>query len=132
VQDAQRAGRTVFLSSHDLAEVEKMCDRVASVRDGRLIDVSAVGALRARALRIVELTCEREPAPEVFAVLDGVSELNIDGRRLRCRVQSGLGALLAAAMPYGVADLLSREPSLEEFFLALYGGEEGEGATDAR
>ena len=125
VEDTRRAGRTVFLSSHDLTEVERMCDRVASVRDGRLIDVSEVGSLRERTMRIVEMTCIGPPEPGAFADLTGVTEIRVEGRRLRCRVRGAMGELIAAAQPFGIADLLSREPSLEELFLALYGRDEG-------
>jgi len=124
VAEVHAEGRTVFLSSHDLAEVEKMCDRVASVRAGRLIDVSGVAEIRSRALRLVELVCEREPAVDTFAKVPGLSDPRLEGCRLRCRLQGSPAALLAAAAPYGVADILSREPSLEELFLTLYGDEE--------
>ena len=104
--------------------------RVASVRDGRLIDVSEVGSLRRRAVRLVEMTCARAPDKSAFAALPGVTALRIDDRRLRCRVQGSMERLIAAAQPFGITDLLSREPGLEELFLALYGRAEGDG--DAR
>ncbi len=125
LDEARRSGGTVFLSSHNLSEVEKVCDRVASVREGRLAAVDEIAALRHRALRIVEIVCERSPARSVFEELAGLSEVSVEGRVLRCRVQGSLGKLVAAATPYGIVDILSREPGLEELFLALYGGREG-------
>ncbi len=119
--EARDQGRTVFLSSHDLTEVEKTCDRIASVRDGRLIAVENVSALRDDAMRIVHLECARELPLAPFTALPSVDELQIDGHHLHCRVRGPLGPLLAAAADFEILDVLSREPHLEEFFLALYG-----------
>ena len=124
IAEARAEGRTVFLSSHDLAEVEKTCDRIGSVREGRLIAIESVASLRSAELRIVRLKCAREPDPEPFMRLPGIDGLEITGRNLECRVRGQLGSLLAAAMPFEVLDILSREPTLEEFFLALYGRNE--------
>ncbi len=121
VREVSDEGRTVFLSSHDLSEVEKTCDRIASVKDGRLIDVEDMAELRARALRLVRLDCAREIEARPFEILPGVDEVEADGRRLSCRVRGPLGPLLAAAAPFEVIDVISRKPSLEEFFLTLYG-----------
>ncbi len=121
VTEARDEGRTVFLSSHNLTEVERVCDRVGSVREGRLVAVDEITSLREHALRLVELTCARPPAAATFADLPGIDEMEVDGLALRCRVRGSVGALLAAAAEYEVTDVLSREPNLEEFFLALYG-----------
>jgi len=121
LSETRAAGRTVFLSSHNLNEVERTCDRVASVREGRLVAVDEIAALRGQALRIVTLTCERPLEAAPFDELPGLSDLRITGRELRCSVQGSLGGLIAAAAPYGITDILSREPNLEEFFLARYG-----------
>jgi len=125
VREARDAGRTVFLSSHNLTEVERVCDRAATIRDGRIIAVEDIAALRREAVRLVELTCARAPDAAAFAGLAGVSDLAVDGVRLRCTVRGELGPLLAAAAAFGIVDVLSREPGLEEFFLAAYGEREG-------
>ena len=111
----------MFLSSHDLTEVEKTCDRIASVRDGRLIAVESVSALRESAMRIVYLECAHPLSPNPFENLPSVDQLQIDGCHLHCRVRGPLGPLLAAAARFEILDVLSRAPHLEEFFLALYG-----------
>jgi ABC-2 type transport system ATP-binding protein len=123
VRETCAVGRTVFLSSHDLSEVEKTCDRIASVREGFLIDVEDMAELRERSLRLVRLDCANVPAAAAFAGLPGVDEVAVDGRRLSCRVRGPLGPLLAAAAPFEVVDVVSRKPTLEEFFLSLYGRE---------
>lgn len=125
LHEARAAGRTVFLSSHNLSEVERVCDRVASVREGRLAAVEEMAALRRRAVRLVELTCARPLDAALFARLPGVRDVRVEGPILRCTAQGPLGALIAAAAPHGIVDILSREPSLEEFFLALYGERSG-------
>ncbi|MFO7654574.1 MAG: ABC transporter ATP-binding protein [Candidatus Krumholzibacteriia bacterium] len=121
IEESRRAGRTVLLSSHNLAEVERVCDRFASVRDGRLIAVEEMASLRGRAVRVVKLTCARPLAREAFAALPGLEDLVIEGVTLQASVHGTLEQLLAAAAPFELVDILSREPNLEEFFLALYG-----------
>jgi len=121
VTEARAAGRTVLFSSHNLGEVERVCDRFASLRDGRLVGVEDLAGLRRRALRQVTLTCARPLERAAFVGLPGVEELQVEGSILRGTVRGSFQALLAAAAPFEVVDILSREPSLEEFFLALYG-----------
>ena len=121
VAEERDAGRTVFLSSHNLTEVERVCDRVASVREGRLIAVEKVSALRAGAVRRVELTCACDVTATSFAAIDGMDDLEVEGRSLRCTMRGPLGPLVAAAAEFEIIDIHSREPSLEEFFLAMYG-----------
>ena len=124
VTAARAEGRTVFLSSHNLTEVEKVCDRVASIRAGRLIAVDEVTKIRSEALRVVELTCREPLASADFATLEGLDGLTIEGRVLRGTMRGSLGPLIACAAPFEIIDLLSREASLEEYFLARYGDEE--------
>ena len=123
--ETRAAGRTVFLSSHNLTEVERVCDRVASVREGRLIAVDDIAALRRRAMRLVKLTCARPLDASTFAGLAGLHDLQVNGRILRCSVVGALGNLIAAAAPFEIVDILSHEPSLEEFFLTMYGNGKG-------
>ena len=121
VNEVRAAGRTVLLSSHNLTEVERVCDRVASVRDGRLVAVEEMANLRGHELRLVTLTCARPLAATAFSEVPGLSDPAFADVELRCTMRGPLGPLLAAAAPFEIVDILSREPSLEEFFLALYG-----------
>ena len=127
VDEARADGRTVLLSSHNLAEVERVCDRFASVRDGELIAVEDMATRRQRAVRLVTLVCARPLDRAAFAHLPGLDHLTVQGTTLQATVHGTVGDLLAAAAPYEVVDVLSREPSLEEFFLALYGASEAPG-----
>ena len=116
-------GRTAFLSSHILDEVEKTCDRVAIIRDGRIVTVDRVAALRDLAYHEVELRFAAPVAASVFSSLPGVSDVvAIDGG-LRMRVTGSMAPIVEAAAGRGLVDFETREPSLEQTFLAQYGRE---------
>ena len=119
VLEAKARGQTVLLSSHILSEVEVVCDRVAILRKGRLVETGTLAELRHLAALSVEATLGG-PAPDLSRV-PGVSHLHVDGNRLRCQVQGSVEPVLRALADAGVEKLLSREPSLEELFLAHYG-----------
>ena len=113
-------GQTVFLSSHNLPEVERVCDRVGIIREGRLIAVEEVTALKSRALRQLEIHFAA-PVPEsAFANVAGVSDLAVEQNVLCCSVKGTLDAVIKAASKFEVVNLVSHEPSLEEIFLAYY------------
>ena len=115
------AGRTAFLSSHILSEVEKSCDRVAIIREGRLVKVGAVDALRDLAHHTVELRFATPVPSAEFEALPGVSEIRVEDRVLRLRVGGAIGPVVRAAARHDLIDFTSREPSLEDTFLAQYG-----------
>ena len=113
-------GQTVFLSSHNLPEVERVCDRVGIIREGRLIAVEEVSALKSRALRQLEIHFAA-PVPEsAFANVAGVSDLAVEQNVLRCSVKGTLDAVIKAASKFEVVNVISHELSLEEIFLAYY------------
>jgi ABC-2 type transport system ATP-binding protein len=121
VREAQAEGRTVFLSSHILSEVERTCDRVAIIREGRLVRIGRMDTLRDLAHHQVELRfADTVPAAE-FAAIPGVSEVAVEDHTLRMRVAGSMTPVVRAAARYELLDFVSREPSLEETFLAEYG-----------
>ena len=122
VAEARGRGQTVFLSSHVLGEVEAVCDRVGILREGRLIEVGTLADMRHLAASTVEVTFDG-PVPELGAV-DGVLDVTVHGRQATLQVRGPMGPLLRVLAASGVSELRSREPSLEELFLTLYG--EGE------
>jgi polyether ionophore transport system ATP-binding protein len=130
VREAHERGQTVFLSSHILAEVEALCDRVAILRAGRLVEVGTLADMRH--LSALQIEAELEgPAPDLSAIA-GVAGLEVDGNRIRCQMTGSVEPLLAALTRVGVRHLVSREPSLEELFLAHYGsGDAKEAIRDA-
>ena len=123
VREARAEGRTVFLSSHILSEVERTCDRVAIIRDGRLVRTGRVDTLRDLAHHQVELRfAETVPAAE-FTALPGVSDVVVEDHTLRLRVAGPMTPVVQAAARHELLDFLSSEPSLEATFLAEYGRE---------
>jgi polyether ionophore transport system ATP-binding protein len=122
VVEAKARGQTVLLSSHILSEVEVICDRVAILRAGRLVETGTLAELRHLGALSVEATLTG-PVPDLSRI-PGVSRLRVDGNRLQCQVLGSVQPVLAALAGAGVEKLLSREPSLEELFLAHYGAVE--------
>jgi ABC-2 type transport system ATP-binding protein len=120
VREAKAEGRTVFLSSHILSEVERTCDRVALIRDGRLVKTDSVEGLRDLAHHQVELRFTGAVPAGVFEQLPGVSEVAAEDHVLRMRVSGPITPVVQAAARYDLLDFVSREPSLEETFLAEY------------
>src|SRR5512132_3806834 len=112
---------TVFLSSHVLSEVERTCDRVAIVRDGRLVRTGRVDTLRDLAHHQVELRFPDGVPTAEFAALPGVSDVVVEDHTLRLRVAGPITPVLQVAARHELVDFLSREPSLVETFLAEYG-----------
>jgi len=129
VREAQAEGRTVFLSSHILSEVERTCDRVAIIRDGRLVKVDSVEGLRDLAHHQVELRFVDGVPAEAFQGLPGVSEVVVEDHTLRMRVSGPITPVVQAAARFELLDFVSREPTLEETFLAQYGHEATQVAT---
>jgi ABC-2 type transport system ATP-binding protein len=123
VREAKTEGRTVFVSSHILSEVERTCDRVAIIREGRLVRVDRVEALRDLAHHQVELEFAGPVPTAEFEAIDGVSQVEAEDHRLRMRVSGSIAPVVEAAARYKLVDFVSREPSLEETFLAEYGRE---------
>lgn len=121
VREARDEGRTVFVSSHILSEVERTCDRVAIIREGRLVKVDRVEALRDLAHHQVELVFTGPVPIAEFEALDGVSDVHADDHRLRMRVSGSIAPVVEAAARHKLVDFVSREPTLEETFLAQYG-----------
>ena len=121
VREAKAEGRSVFLSSHILSEVERTCDRVAIIRDGLLIKVDSVEGLRDLAHHEVELRFVDGVPAEAFTGLPGISDVKVEDHVLRMRVSGPITPVVQAAARYELLDFVSREPTLEETFLAQYG-----------
>jgi ABC-2 type transport system ATP-binding protein len=125
ISEAKDRGQTVFLSSHILSEVEALCDRVGILRAGRLIEMGTLAQMRHLSALAVEATFDSPLSPATVAEVTGVagvSAVESDDRSLRCHVSGPIEPLLQVLVSVGVTKLLSREPSLEELFLSLYGG----------
>jgi ABC-2 type transport system ATP-binding protein len=114
-------GRTVFLSSHSLDEVQHAAARVALLREGRLVDVDRVERLRERALRHVTITFAEPVADDALAGVPGVRITAREGATVRLTApEPAMDAVVKAAAAHPVADLVSEPADLETIFLDLY------------
>jgi ABC-2 type transport system ATP-binding protein len=121
VAEARDRGQTVFLSSHMMSEVEALCDRVGILRDGKLVEMGTLAEMRHLSALSVEARFDGT-IPDL-SVVPGVSAVEADGSMVRCQVRGSIEPLVKVLAAAGVTELLSREPSLEELFLAQYGGD---------
>jgi len=119
VLEAKNNGQTIFLSSHILGEVEALCDRVAVLRDGKLVELGTLSELRHLSAVSIDATFAGKP-PKVDH-LPGVSHVKASDGHLTLQVQGPIDAVLAEISKAHPLSFLSREPSLEELFLSLYG-----------
>jgi ABC-2 type transport system ATP-binding protein len=119
IGEARDRGQTVFLSSHILSEVEALCDRVGILREGSLVEIGTLADMRHLSALSVEATFDGT-VPDLSGV-PGVSSVETNGRVVRCQVRGPIEPLLRVLADAGVSELVSREPSLEELFLAQYG-----------
>ena len=123
VAEHRDRGATVFLSSHDLDEVERICDRVGIIREGRLIAVEDVQEMRGRAYRHVTVRFGHAADPAVVAGIAGVQDIVADEATLHFRAQGDLDPVIKAIARHRVLDLEVTRPTLEELFLTYYGHE---------
>ena len=143
VKEVKAEGRTVFISSHCVPEVERICDRVGILRRGELVTVENVRVLKDRGLhhlgfrfahavgrsalpgRVLDLTKTRATAASdgvrIVAGLPGVHDVLIEGSMVKCTIHGSPDALVKAAAVYEIVGLKSDEASLEDVFLAYYG-----------
>jgi ABC-2 type transport system ATP-binding protein len=120
IDEARARGASVFLSSHVLPEVERVCDRVAIIREGHLVSVSDIDDLKASALRRLELRFDRPVAPAVFDSLASVVAVEAHGDALLLTIHGPVDEVIKEAARHTVVSVASHEPSLEEIFLHIY------------
>ena len=119
VKEVREEGRTVFLSSHNLKEVQTVCDRVGIIQNGELIKTEKVETLINQQLKRLEIHFRKEPPHNAFAI-EGVKEISRDGNLILFEVSLDLDRLMEKAAPYGIKDIETKTVSLEEIFLAFY------------
>ncbi|MFH0751469.1 MAG: ABC transporter ATP-binding protein [Chloroflexota bacterium] len=121
VAEARTAGRTVFLSSHNLTEVERACDRVAIIREGRLVKTATVAALVGDHTRSVNLVLAR-PAEDGTFDLSGVTVLSSTGQDVHLMVRGDVNPLLGRLAGLEVRDIAISTPDVEDLFFRYYDG----------
>jgi ABC-2 type transport system ATP-binding protein len=122
-------GRTVFFSSHVLSEVERLCDRVAVIREGRIVAVDEIAALREKMVRRLVVTFA-EPVAAGRLEVPGAKVVSTEGERVTMEVTGGLDGLIKRLAQFEIVDMEFDRPSLEQTFLEMYAGEESEGGDD--
>lgn len=120
VREVASAGHAVLLSSHELDEVQRIADRVCIIRDGRVVVVDSVEALRRKAARTVEFTFANDVDPARFTSLEGVSLLDHAGGRIRFSLAGPITPVLKAAVELDPVDLTARAADLDELFRTYY------------
>ena len=121
MREVAAEGRTVFLSSHTLSEVQAVADRVGVIREGHLVEVAAVNDLRSKAIRTVELQFTEPVEAAVFEAIEGVSDVRVTNHHVAMSLEGSIVNLLrAAADRYELVDVASEEADLEEIFLTYY------------
>jgi ABC-2 type transport system ATP-binding protein len=128
-RDTADSGRTIFLSSHSLDEVQRVADRVAVIREGRLVVTDTVEHLRRSAPRIMTIQFERPVDPTVFASLPEVVNVTARDDQLMIELNGDLRPVLERALANGLVDLTSRHADLEELFLSYYRDPDKEAAS---
>jgi len=125
VKEARDEGRTVFLSSHVLSEVEKTCTRVGIIRDGSIVRIGDVAEVKAIKRYEITITFANAVPADCFKALDGVLEVEALNHEhgVRLTMQGPADAVIKAAARYPVVSLVSYEPSLEDIFLRYYEGD---------
>jgi energy-coupling factor transporter ATP-binding protein EcfA2 len=124
VREARNEGRTVFLSSHILYEVEAVADMVGILRHGRLVVVESVDTLKAQALHRIDLTFAGSvPLLELTSVAS-VRDVHAVGSTAHLQIEGSTVELFKVAAPHGIAQVVTHEPDLEEIFMAYYGAEQ--------
>lgn len=124
VREVVDDGRSVFLSSHVLSEVQRIADRVAVIREGRLMLTESVDDLRRTAFTRVEATFAMEPAPETFRNIPGARVIERFGTHVVFALEGSADALVKALAAYEVLAIDSHEADLEDVFLSLYSGDQ--------
>lgn len=123
MRETRSEGRTVFLSSHNLPEVEAICDRVGIIRAGRLEAVESVADLTHVAFRWLTITADGPIRLDGFRAIDGVTDLSADGSVIKMRISgsANMDAIVKQAAQFTVKDIHIEHPTLEEIFLLYYG-----------
>jgi ABC-2 type transport system ATP-binding protein len=125
VKEVRDEGRTVFLSSHILSEVEQTCSRVGIIREGRLVRIGGIAELKDIKRHEVLITFADTVPADGFRQLPGVDQVEAlpDGHTLRLSMSGSIDAVLKEAARYPVVNLTNQEPSLEDIFLRYYEGD---------
>ncbi|MBA3470936.1 MAG: ABC transporter ATP-binding protein [Herpetosiphonaceae bacterium] len=123
VNEVKADGRTIFLSSHLMDEVETICDRVGIIRAGELLVVDDVRSLKSKALRTLDLHFGQPVPAEAFASIANVRDVHVVDGHVHCVITGSVDALIKVAAQFELINIVSHEADLEEIFMTYYKGE---------
>jgi ABC-2 type transport system ATP-binding protein len=119
LREEKKQGKTIFISSHNLAEVESVCDRVAIIRQGQLVVVEDIGVLREKTGKVLEVEFS-DPVNIAELKLEGVSEIHQDNDRFILTVHENLDGVIGAVSNHRILNMTLKSYSLEQLFLKYY------------
>jgi ABC-2 type transport system ATP-binding protein len=117
--EMKNRGKTIFLSSHILSEVEKVCDRVGILREGKLVAIHEISEIKQFRLKSIEISFKQEVEKSIFK-LDGVRKVEKDGNTIQLWVDSNINSILRTISEYPVENMSFRDASLEDIFMEYY------------
>jgi ABC-2 type transport system ATP-binding protein len=121
IRELKAEGKSIFISSHILPEVEKICDRVGIIRDGKIVAVEKVAHLQKKIIRQVKIVFMKSVKKDAFSDIENVDQIVMDGCRMTCRITGDMNRFIKKIAEYQIHDFSSHRPGLEEIFLAYYG-----------
>jgi ABC-2 type transport system ATP-binding protein len=122
LDDVKADGRTVFISSHNMQEVERVCDRVGIIRLGEIVAVDEIHDLKERSIHKFEIHFSGAVSTDTFRTVDGIQDIVVEDNIVLCTVLGKPDAFIKTASSFEILRLISHEPSLEDVFLSYYGG----------
>jgi ABC-2 type transport system ATP-binding protein len=130
IAEEKENGRTVFLSSHVLAEVEHICDRVAIINEGKIVMVDSIDALKESVGKVLTVTFQ-ETVPRTDLEIEGITDLKGDGRTYKMTVRGDIDAVIKRVAAHSIQSMTVETYSLEELFLEMYNNLDVEGGDEA-
>ncbi|MEA4895543.1 MAG: ABC transporter ATP-binding protein [Oscillospiraceae bacterium] len=123
ITEENKKGATVFFSSHILGEVQKMCSRVALIKEGKIIKLEKISALQENSYKRIKLETSSDINGDAFR-LDGISSLEIDGRSAGFIYKGNINSIIRKIGEFELTNLTIDEPDLEEIFMHYYAKED--------
>ncbi len=124
VLEMRSQGKTIFLSSHDLTEVQKICDRAAFIREGKLISIEDIKKTSSLKFRKYEVTFEAKPKESWFNKLKSTKDIFVDGNRMEINVTGNVSEFISALAKHKPIDIDELETTLEDMFMHYYESKE--------
>ncbi|UCH88508.1 MAG: ABC transporter ATP-binding protein [Thermoplasmata archaeon] len=125
LREEKKAGKTIFMSTHVLAEAELVCDRIAIIRKGRLVVVESIAAMQDKMGKILEVEFRSPVNPDEFKI-PGVSKVQMDGNALTLTIHSNIDGVIKHVADHPIINMNLRTYTLDEMFLRYYSDDGGE------